>query len=404
MTSIIEAAAQRAAAAASTAAAIATAKSEAVRPQADVPAAAPASPPQAPVPEAPAAAPGALMLQLLLPNAEECARWDAFVQACPEATFFHRAGWQKVIEQAFGHRCWFFYVERDGRIEGVLPLAQIKSRLFGHSLVSLPFCVYGGVAATSGEARALLDQAAEELAASLNPGHLEYRNCKPAHPGNPKWQGKELYYTFRKAITADNEENMNAIPRKQRAMVRKAIKLGLRGEVDQDIDRFFHAYASSVHRLGTPVFSKKYFRLLKQIFADDCEVRVILQEDKIVAGVMSFFFRDEVLPYYGGGTALARDVAGNDFMYWDLMQASADQGYRLFDFGRSKAGTGAFDFKKNWGFSAQPLPYEYQLYASSELPDVNPLNPKYQLFIKLWRKMPLALANALGPHIVKDLG
>ncbi|WP_373889644.1 FemAB family XrtA/PEP-CTERM system-associated protein [Massilia sp. MB5] len=447
MTSIIEAAAQRAAAAASAAAAIAAAKNEAVRSPPDAPAAPATAPSVAPVAgtaaapsfvasldaelavaaregavsgelalrdgdaaaqvlasEVPAAAQGTLMLQLLLPNSDECARWDAFVQACPEATFFHRAGWQKVIERAFGHRCWFFYAERNGRIEGVLPLAQIKSRLFGHSLVSLPFCVYGGVAAISEEARALLDQAAEELAASLNPGHLEYRNFAPAHPGNPKWQGKELYYTFRKAITADNEENMNAIPRKQRAMVRKAIKLGLRGEVDQGIERFFHAYASSVHRLGTPVFSKKYFRLLKQVFADDCEIRVILQEDQIVAGVMSFFFRDEVLPYYGGGTALARDVAGNDFMYWDLMQASADKGYRLFDFGRSKAGTGAFDFKKNWGFSAQPLPYEYQLYASSELPDVNPLNPKYQLFIKLWRRMPLALANALGPHIVKDLG
>ena len=349
---------------------------------------------------------GPLSVRLLGGTGDDRARWDAFVQECLDATFFHRAGWRRVIEEAFGHRTWFFMAERDGRIEGVLPLAQIRSRLFGHSLIALPFCVYGGVAAATPEARAALDAEALKLASSLGVGHLEYRNYAPAHPGDPAWLGKDLYVTFRKEISGDDETNMNAIPRKQRAMVRKGIKLGLTGEVDDHVDRFFVAYANSVHRLGTPVFSKKYFRLLKEEFGDDCEVRVIVQgaEKRLVAGVLSFFFRNEVLPYYGGGMPVARDVAGNDFMYWNLMQASAAKGYRIFDFGRSKRGTGAFDFKKNWGFTAQPLPYEYRLVASQELPDVNPLNPKYQLFIKLWQKLPLPLANALGPHIVKDLG
>lgn len=344
------------------------------------------------------------LVQLLGTNAEERARWDAFVQQCPEATFFHLSGWQTVIEKCYGHPTWFFYVEENGVITGVLPLARMKSRMFGHYLASTPFCVYGGVAAITDTARALLDKAAEELAASLGVGHLEYRQYAPAHPGDAKWQTKDLYYTFRKAISGDDEENMNAIPRKQRAMVRKGIKLNLEGEVDDNVDRFFTCYATSVHRLGTPVFSKKYFALLKEVFKDDCEVRVIVQDGQLVAGVLSFFFRDEVLPYYGGGMDLAREVAGNDFMYWNLMQASAAKGYRVFDFGRSKKGTGAFDFKKNWGFTAQPLPYEYQLFASDALPDVNPLNPKFQLFIKVWKKLPLPLANMLGPHIVKHLG
>ena len=397
MTSIIEAAAERRAARARAEAEAATALA--------VAAGNPVNQRQAEAPDAGSAA-AALpaLVQLLGTGAEERARWDAFVEACPEATFFHRTGWQTVIEQCYGHPTWFFYVEEGGVITGVLPLARMKSRLFGHYLASTPFCVYGGVAATTGTARALLDKAAEELAASLGVGHLEYRNYAPAHPGDPKWQGKDLYYTFRKAISGNDEENMNAIPRKQRAMVRKGIKLGLQGEVDDHVDRMFTAYAHSVHRLGTPVFPKKYFALLKEVFRDDCEVRVITQDGKLVAGVLSFFFRDEVLPYYGGGMPVARDVAGNDFMYWDLMQASAAKGYRLFDFGRSKKGTGAFDFKKNWGFTAQPLPYEYKLFACAELPDVNPLNPKYQLFIKMWRKLPLPLANLLGPHIVKDLG
>ncbi len=351
---------------------------------------------------APAAAAASLSVKLMAPH--DRARWDAFVRACPDATFFHLSGWQGVIEQSFKLKTWFYYAEQDGQIVGVLPLCEIKSRLFGHALGAMQFCVYGGVAALSDEARTLLDGAADKLARELGVGHLEYRNLVAAHPGDPAWHTKELYVTFRKAISGDDEENMNAIPRKQRAMVRKGIKLGLVGEVDDNVDRMFEAYASSVHRLGTPVFPKKYFALLKETFGDECEVRVITQNGTLVAAVLSFYWRDEVVPYYGGGMPIARDVAGNDFMYWNLMQAAAARGARLFDFGRSKLGTGAYDFKKNWGFTAQHLPYEYKLYAASELPDNNPLNPKYQLFIKMWKKLPLPLANLLGPHIVRNLG
>ena len=341
-------------------------------------------------------------LHLMQP--QDMARWDTFVASCPEATFFHRAGWQTVIERVYGHKTWFYYVEQDGKIVGVLPLAEIKSRMFGHSLGSLPFCVLGGVAATSDAARPLLDAAADALAKSLGVGHLEYRNLLPQHAGDPAWHQKELYVTFRKEIGADDEANMNAIPRKQRAMVRKGIKLGLTGEIDQHVERFFTAYSTSVHRLGTPVFPKSYFRVIKEVFGDDCEIRTIVRGDELIAGVLSFYFRDEVLPYYGGGMPAARECAGNDFMYWNLMQAAAARGCRVFDFGRSKLGTGAFDFKKNWGFEPTPLAYEYRLYASSELPDNNPLNPKYQLFIKMWQKLPISVANFLGPFVVRNLG
>jgi FemAB-related protein (PEP-CTERM system-associated) len=355
-----------------------------------------------------AVSPAAAALSLHLLQPADYARWDAFVQACPEATFFHKAGWQTIIERVYGHKTWFYYVQQDGRIVGVLPLAQIKSRLFGHSLGSLPFCVLGGVVATVDAARPLLDAAADQIARELNVGHLEYRNLVPAHAGDPNWHQKELYVTFRKDITGDDEENMNAIPRKQRAMVRKGIKLGLTAEIDQDVERFFTCYATSVHRLGTPVFPKSYFKVIKEVFGDDCEIRVIVKNDvkdsQLIAAVMSFYWRDEVLPYYGGGMPAAREFAGNDFMYWNLMQAAAARGARIFDFGRSKLGTGAFDFKKNWGFSPTPLAYEYKLYASTELPDNNPLNPKYQLFIKMWKKMPIGLANFLGPYIVRSLG
>jgi FemAB-related protein (PEP-CTERM system-associated) len=334
-------------------------------------------------------------------EAKDAERWDRFVLECPEATFFHRAGWQAVIERAFGHKTWFMYAESNGKIEGVVCLAEIKSRLFGHSLSSLPFCVYGGIAASSEGARQVLDKAAQTLAAELKVGHLEYRNLKPQHAD---WPGKALYVTFRKEILPDPEQNMLAIPKKQRAMVRKGIKAGLQSCVDEDIDRFFSAYSTSVHRLGTPVFSKKYFRLLKETFGKDCEIQTITNEGRTVSSVLSFYFRDEVLPYYGGGTSEAREVAGNDFMYWELMRRACESGYKVFDFGRSKIGTGAFDFKKNWGFIPESLHYEYQLHRSSKVPDNNPLSPKFQLFIKMWQRLPLPVANLLGPYIVKDLG
>ncbi|MEO8133049.1 MAG: FemAB family XrtA/PEP-CTERM system-associated protein [Betaproteobacteria bacterium] len=328
-------------------------------------------------------------------------RWDEFVAACTDATFFHRAGWKTVIEQAFGHRTYFLYAEANGRIEGVLPLAEVKSFLFGHTLVSLPFCVYGGIAAQSEEARNALNEAACALAKRLEVDHLEYR-C--ATPQNPEWLHADLYVTFRKSIDPDVERNMNAIPRRQRAMVRKGIKAELKGELDQGVDRLFDAYAQSVHRLGTPVFSKRYFAILREVFGPDCEVLTVTQDKRLVASVLSFYFRDEVLPYYGGGTVLARELSGNDFMYWDLMRRACERGIKTFDYGRSKRGTGSFDFKKNWGFEPQPLHYEYLLVKGKKVPEHNPLNPKYALLIKAWQRLPLSIANAIGPHIVKNLG
>lgn len=336
-----------------------------------------------------------------LRSADFC-RWDQFVAGCNEATFFHRAGWKTVIERAFGHRTFFLMAESGGRIEGVLPLAEVRSFLFGHSLVSLPFCVYGGVAASSERARSALDEAASQLAQQLRVDHLEYRSIKATHD---RWDHKDLYVTFKKEIDPDLERNLLAIPRKQRAMVRKGIKAGLKSEIDGNIERLFLAYSDSVHRLGTPVFSKRYFEILLEVFGQDCEVLTIAgSDDRLVASVMSFKFRDEVLPYYGGGTVAAREVAGNDFMYWEVMRRACQCGMRVFDFGRSKRGTGSFDFKKNWGFEPQPLNYEYLLVKGKAVPDHNPLNPRYRMFIKLWQKIPLRIANLVGPHIVKSLG
>jgi FemAB-related protein (PEP-CTERM system-associated) len=329
-------------------------------------------------------------------------RWDAFVERCPEATFFHRAAWKEVIETVFRHRAFYLVAERDASIVGVLPLAETKSLLFGHALASLPFCVYGGVAATDPAAVLALHTAARELAGRLGVDHLELKNRVAREPG---WPRQDLYVTFRKEILPDVEANMLAIPRKQRAMVRKGIKHGLRSEIDDSVDRFFRLYADNMHRHGTPPQPKRYFETLRRVFRRDAEVLTVLDASGApVSSVLTFYFRDEVLPYYAGDGVDARDVAANDFKYWELMRRACERGYRVFDYGRSKRGTGSFDFKKNWGFEPEPLHYEYALLRGERIPENNPLNPKYRALIALWRRLPIPIANRLGPFLARSLG
>ena len=330
------------------------------------------------------------------------ARWEAFVAAAPAATFFHRAGWQKLLSDVFRHRTWFLYAERDGAIVGILPLAQVKSLLFGNSLVAMPFAVYGGVVSDDAEVAAALEGEAERLARELGVAHLEYRNIDARHAD---WPTQDLYVTFRKQIQAEEEANMLAIPRKQRAMVRKSIKNGLRGEIDADAGRFFALYADNVHRHGTPAMPRRYFDALLAVFGKDCEVLTVVDaQGAPVSSVMSFYFRDEVLPYYAGDAVAARELAANDFKYWDLMRRACRRGLKVFDYGRSKVGSGSYSFKKNWGFEPRALHYEYRLYKSDGIPQNNPNNPKYKMMIETWRRLPLGLANFLGPFIVRNLG
>ena len=345
------------------------------------------------------------------------ATWDRFVEAMPAGTFFHRAGWARVIEAAFGCSTHYSFTEQDGTITGVLPMARMRSWLFGDSLISSPFCVYGGPLAAEAESAAALVAHAETLGARIGVSAVEFRhrdattsvsaggNASVGDAPKSDWiEQPDLYVTFRKAIETDHEHNMKAIPRKRRAMVRQGIQNGLKTVVGCDTDGLHKVYAESVRNLGTPVFSRRYFRLLIEMFGDAADVATILQDDRPVAAVMNFYFRDEVLPYYGGGTVAARACAGNDFMYWEVMRRAADRGFRVFDFGRSKIGTGAYAFKHNWGFAPTKLHYCYRLAPGAVRIDRNALNPKYRIFIAAWKRLPLPIANVLGPLIVRGLG
>ncbi len=328
--------------------------------------------------------------------------WDAFVSAMPAGSFFHLAAWSRVIEAEFGHQCHYTLAEQDGAITGVLPLAHVRSALFGNSLISTPFCVYGGPLTTDRATAAALEAHANGLRERLGASSVELRDRAPV---DSDWVVRpDLYVTFRKPIVGDNDRNMQSIPRKQRAMVRKGIQNGLTSVCHRDAAVLHRVYAESVRNLGTPVFSRRYFAKLSETFATSSDIVTVLDAGQPIASVLNFYFRDEVLPYYGGGTAGARHRAGNDFMYWEVMRRAAERGCRLFDFGRSKLGTGAFAFKHNWGFTPETLHYRYSLAPGAAIPDHNPLNPKYRLFIAAWKRLPLPVANLLGPPIVRGLG
>lgn len=359
--------------------------------------------------------------------------WDAYVHAHPQATFFHRYAWSRVLLRAFGHRSHYLLVEDDeGALAGVLPLAEVRSLLFGHTLSSLPFCVYGGVLASSEEAGAALRERACELAGQLGVDALELRHREAS---GSLWPGKDLYYTFRKPLEEEHAANLKAIPNRQRAMLRKALGEGLFGEEDAGTRRLYRVYAESVRNLGTPVFSRRYLDILREEFAADCRVLMIRQarnteslypatdnealqarpdpkrlaaaaaDAEDVAGVLSFYFRGEVIPYYGGSISRARDIRGaNHFIYWELMRRSVDEGITHFDFGRSKKESGPFAFKKHFGFEPEQLHYEYHLVKAAQVPDVNPNNPKYRLLVSTWQRLPLPLANTVGPWVAGSLG
>jgi len=328
--------------------------------------------------------------------------WDGFAQSHPDSTFFHRSGWHAIFRDVFRLDPRYLVAERAGQIAGILPLVFQKSRLFGNALVAAPFCVEGGPLAADCEADSALVAAALALQTQTKAPYIEFRTRRARHDG---WTvRKDLYATFSGPLSADDQENLKAIPRKQRAVVRKTLESKLVSEVPDRVDDMFAVYAESVRNLGTPVFAKSYFARLKKVFGSDCDIVVIRDEGTPVSAVLNFYHKDTVLPYYGGGTSGARRNGANDFLYWEVMRRAAARGYRRFDFGRSKAGTGAFSFKKNWGFEPEWLEYEYHFAPGETMPDKNPLNPKYRLFIESWKKLPLPLANFIGPWIIRGLG
>ena len=332
-----------------------------------------------------------------LADPQEAACLDAFVRD-RAGTPFHLTGWSRAVEAGCHQRARYLIAEHgDGGIAGVLPLTQMRSPLFGRALVSTGFGVGGGVL---GDAVEELASGAWDLAQRLGCASVELRGGA----GPEGWAADDTTYLgFARALAADDEAELLAIPRKQRAEVRRALGNGLEivtGRSPAHLAEHHRVYAESVRNLGTPVFPAALFRsVVDQLDADVLTVR---HAGRAVASVLSLYCDGTVYPYWGGGTAAARGLRANDAMYIALMGHAWQRGCTRFDFGRSKAGTGAAAFKKNWGFVPTPLTY----WSRSDGPPraINPLNPRYALMVRAWRRLPLPLANLIGPAIARGLG
>lgn len=326
----------------------------------------------------------------------ECARVDAFVRTQPGSPF-HLTGWSRAVERGCRQRARYLVAERAGQIVGVLPLTEVRSVLFGRALVSAGFAVDGGVlGASAGE----LADAAWALARALGCANVELR-------GGPVPEGwavdDRTYLGFARPLAADEEAELLAIPRKQRAEVRKALAGGLEVQVGRDraaLAEHYAVYAESVRNLGTPVFPAALFRAAVECL--DADVLTVRHRGRAVASVLSLYANQTVYPYWGGGTEAARASRANDRLYFALMGHARARNCARFDFGRSKAGTGPAAFKKNWGFEPRPLAYARRSDGPSR--EVNPLDPKYATMVRTWKRLPLPVANAVGPWIARGLG
>lgn len=331
----------------------------------------------------------------------DAADWDRYVDAHPRAGVFHRFVWRSVLADGLGYQPEYRIARRDGRVCAVLPLMRVRSLLHGTTLVSLPFCATGGPLADDAPALDVIDRHAQALAQECSARYVEYRFEEDSPLPAPT---QDLYQTFLKTVP-ENIEELAAVPQKRRSLLRKAMAAGLRVEVGRDVDSFFDLYADNAHAHGTPALPRRFFRLLLDRLGGDADILLVRDtHGRALSGMLNYHFRDRLMAYFAGENEDARASYANDLKCWQLQVHARRSGHALMDYGRSKAGTGSMDFKKLWGFEAVPLAYAFRLVGDSEIPQNNPMNPKYRLAIRVWRRLPRAVVDVIGPRVIHGFG
>jgi FemAB-related protein (PEP-CTERM system-associated) len=339
-----------------------------------------------------------------LGDPRERSRVDAFVIAHPDGTVFHRPQWSLAVERGTGQRAFYLVAERAGAIVGLLPLTMIRSALFGNALVSAGFGTGGGILADAAAPVRALAEAGWSMAERFGCPSLELRGG----PFPPEWTLQEgVYSNFARDLPGGEAALFDALPRRQRAEVRRARDFGLIASADADdrhLKAHFRVYGESVRNLGTPVFPGRLFVSMVEAFEGEADIVMIWKDDRPLASLLTFYFKGVCQPYWGGGTAEAREYRANDLVYFEAMRRGLDRGCTRADFGRSKVGTGPWKRKKIWDFEERPLVYATRTAAGGSSREVNPLSPKYRLQVAAWQKLPLWLANRIGPVIARGLG
>ena len=338
-----------------------------------------------------------------LADLRECARIDGFVREHRESSLFHRPQWSRAVARGCRQRGHYLLAEQSGALVGCLPLTEIRSLLFGNALVSVGFATGGGVLADDPLVAERLAQAGWEIAKRSGCPTMELRGG--ALPAG--WQVRDdVYAGFVRDLPEGDEAIMLAMKRRHRS-IRRAQAFGLDvscGRSAADLDDLCAAYGESVRNLGSPVYPRGLFAAMLEEFGEEADILTVAREGRPLASVLNFYFRGTVTAYWGGGTAESREWLANDLMYYEVMRRASARGCTRFDFGRSKVGTGAYSYKCNWGFDPQPLAYAFRTADGAPARDINPMSAKYRLQVAAWQRLPLWLANRLGPPIARGLG
>jgi FemAB-related protein (PEP-CTERM system-associated) len=329
--------------------------------------------------------------------------WDTYVLNSPQSSGYHLADWRRVIEESFGHRTYYIVAKReDGTVEAVAPLVLLASRGFGRFLVSLPFVNYGGLLARSPKGRALVEAYTVEQAKALNVNHIELRQQEVT---DTAWASSERKVSMRLLLPNSFEQLLKGFPSKLRSQVRRAQKEGMTARMggSECVDEFYEVFSRCMRDLGTPVYGKDFFLKILEVFPKEARICIVSHGGTPVAAGFLYGFRSSLeIPWAASDKRFNR-LAPNMLLYATVLEHACQQGFQLFDFGRSTPGSGPYRFKEQWGAVPKQLHWYYWMKDGGEVPQLNPQNPKYALAISLWRKLPLALANLLGPHIVKHL-
>jgi FemAB-related protein (PEP-CTERM system-associated) len=331
---------------------------------------------------------------------EEHGAWDTFVLRHPHGSSFHLTAWKKAIESVFDYKPFYLLAADSGVIQAVLPLFLIDNFIMGKVLMSSPFAVYGGVLSVSDEAREALRDSVIRLSKDLGVQYVELRNAYPEQ--RLGFSPVNRYVTFTQQVEPrDGEQLLAALPKKTRNMVRKASKNAYSVRSAQQLETFQDMLARSYQRLGTPCFPSRWFCALSESFGDLADVREVMLNGVVVAVSMNFFFRDQMHTFYAASDPEYLNYAPNNYLYFDHLLWAGNNGYRIFDFGRSKLDTGTFEFKKHWATEMRELPYEILLAARKDLPNFTPKNEKFSLAIRTWQKLPLPVTRLLGPRLIR---
>jgi serine/alanine adding enzyme len=328
--------------------------------------------------------------------------WQDFVQRHSECGNHHRWGWKQVIEESFRWPTFYLIAEQGKSAQGILPLVWQKSRMFGSFLTSLPFLNSGGVIAETSTAKTALIAEAIALAKKLRVKYLELRHRTDPQLDLPCKMHKVAMVL---PIEPHPEKMWAKLPHKVRTDIRKGTKLGLEAEFGREelLDDFYEVFARNMRDLGTPVYSRQFFAMILQIFQSDTHICIVRHQRKPVAASFLMGYRGVLEAAWSSSLYSHISMKPNMFLYWEILCFAREQGHQTFDFGRSSIGSGTYRFKKQWGSHEIPLHWIYWVPDGAELPEVNKENPRYQLAIRVWQKLPVSVTKLIGPSIVKCL-